>query len=160
MNVRGNIKSSVKAFICGALIANLSVGSIMSASAASSVRGQSLIFSNSGYNYSACNIINTGSDSNGNYATASTTISVTNGSSMPAGQMGACATIYDRSGRYISSSGIRYNSANVVSIARPITIRNITGSTAYYSMGYVEVWNGNGYTAFYPDRSPNLNDYS
>lgn len=51
MNVRGNIKSSVKAFICGALIANLSVGSIMSASAASSARGQSNSSTSNGYTY-------------------------------------------------------------------------------------------------------------
>lgn len=105
-------------------------------------------------------MISTGSDSQGKFATASTICNIVKGSPVQAGQMGANASIYDRNGHYISSSGMRYNSANVTSIAKPLTIRNITGSTAYYSDGYVEVWNGDGYTTFFPGRSPNLNDYS
>lgn len=159
MGLKNNFKNSVKAFICGALIANLSVGSIMSASATSSAQGQKLTFSDTGYNYNACNIIATGSDSKGRFATASTTISITNGSSMPAGQMGACAFLYNSSGSYIDSSSIKYSSANVTSIAVPVTERTITYS-AYYSYGYVEVWNGSGYSSYQPYRSPNLSDFS
>lgn len=47
MGLKNNIKNSVKAFICGALIANLSVGALISANAGSSNSG--LVYNFSDY---------------------------------------------------------------------------------------------------------------
>lgn len=160
MGFKNNIKGSVKAFICGALIANLSVGAMISANAKSSAQGATLYYSEYGYNYNATNIISTGSDSKGKYAIASTNVSGSGGQSIPPGYMGVMARIYDRNGRYIDSSNIKYNSAGVSSMSVSVTTRDITSSQAFYSEGIVEAYYGDGYRARIPGRTPNLNDYT
>ena len=159
MALRNNIKGSVKAFICGALIANLSVGAMISANAKSSATSQTISKTVNGVNYSYNNIISTGSDSNGMYATAGT--SVGSGKASAAGMMGARPHLYDdRSGLIIKSGEWKYNNSNVYSILNTVTVRNYLNPPPVYSYGEVKLWNGYDYNTEKTLKTPSINDYT
>lgn len=159
MGLKNNIKNSVKAFICGALIANLSVGSIMSASAKSSATGQSYSKTVNQVTYTYNNIISTGSDNNGMYATAGTSVSSNKVST--SGMMGARPRIFHGgSGIIIKDGEWKYNSGKVYSILNTVTLRDYLNPPPVYSYGEVRLWNGYDYNTEPTLRSPSINDYT
>ncbi len=158
MGLKNNIKNSVKAFICGALIANLSVGALISANAGSSNSSLVYNFSDYGHTYNAWNNMTTGSDSNGKYATAATSISCT--TSVSGVTMGVQPRVYDSAGNLKTYGEWKYNSDGVSAMMFSQTYRIISGSPAFYSQGYVQVWMGTGYHTYGTYRTPNLNDYT
>lgn len=91
MGLRNNIKSSINAFICGALIANLSVGSLISASAWSRSSGTTVFATVGNYEYGSYYYIISGRDGRGNYATGGSVIEVQSGGTPPSGHMAAMA---------------------------------------------------------------------
>lgn len=158
--VKNNVKSSIKAFICGTLMGALSMGSVAAVNAQSSANSGSFTVSHGGYSYNSYNTIITGSDSQGKYATGGTVIGSVGGVTVPAGYMGSRARLYSESGSLAYYSDWRYSSSGTITMYNTKTARNFSGSPAFYSQGQIKVWMGTDYYTYGTYKTPNLNDYT
>lgn len=158
--VKNNVKSSIKAFICGTLMGALSMGSVAAVNAQSTATGNTRNYTLNGYSYSAYNMIVTGSNSDGKYATASTILSH-NGTGLPTGYMGSRPRLYEAStGIVIKYGSWKYNSNGTLSMLNPVTVSGYVNPPTVYSQGEVELWNGDGYDTYYTYRTPNSSNFT
>jgi hypothetical protein len=78
----------------------------------------------------------------------------TNGSSVPAGWIGASTDIDRSDGALCTSSGWSYN--NVAEYNWDNIVQNYCGAHYYYGIGATKGYNGGGYTGYYTNQTVNL----
>jgi len=108
------------------------------------VNGQSYKFNSSVWNRSL---------SSGNTVEAVAQVKTTNKKAVEVGYMGAQARLYTSGGALKCTSGVEYNTAKAQNI---YVYSSRTSSSGYfYSQSKVYLYNGNGYTTYTANKSPN-----
>lgn len=89
----------------------------------------------------------------GNTIEAVAEVKTSNGNNAPAGYMGAQARLYTSSGSLMYASSTVYNSSAVINIYAYSS--RTTSSGYFYSQTRASFYNGNGYTTYTANKSPN-----
>jgi hypothetical protein len=69
--------------------------------------------------------------------------------------MGASARLYSSTG-LCATAPIGYNDVATNTFSSLLVGHNGCGTGNYYSQGYTEVYNGNGYSGYYTNQSPKV----
>ena len=101
------------------------------------------------YSYEYYSQIDSGND------TAASAIQTTDESNTPVSQMGAAGHLYEADTSLCEVSGWQYNDSVFWAWAA-LTSGSFCGSGYYYSSGFVRAYNGDGYTTYQTDTSPQL----
>lgn len=102
-----------------------------------------------GYSYGYLAGIDNGSN------IAESQIETTNGSNAPVGQMGAAAHLFAADTSLCKVSGWQYNGSPFWAFVA-WTNGSYCGSGYYYSSGFVKAYNGDGYTTYQTNSTPQL----
>lgn len=86
---------------------------------------------------------------------ADSDIQTTDESNAPVGQMGAAAHLYAADTSLCEVSGWQYNGNDFWAFSA-LTNGSYCGSGYYYSSGFVRAYNGDGYTTYQTDSTPQL----
>lgn len=106
-----------------------------------------------GYSYDYCSSIWNRYFTTGNTIEAVAEVITTNRKNAPAGYMGAQARLYNSSGTLVYSSSMVYNSSPVINVYA--YSERTTSSGYFYAQSKVSFYNGNGYTSYTANKSPN-----
>jgi len=109
-----------------------------------------------GYTYDSWHEIWIDKGSTPNTAMGYTEVKTSNLSNAPAGYMGTSAYLYNSAGTLIANTGWKYNSSSA-NMLYSLTQSTTTKGT-YYSHGYTQAYNGNGYHTYRANRSPNMSN--
>lgn len=153
---RGRVRSRSRRTAAIVFTAGLSLGAgIATASATTSASGQVGYYTVDGIGYANQSFVE--APLNGYDAYAYTGVWTTGGENVASGWMGVLPRLYQADGALCAqNSGYSYNSGAASGIY--IGKYGSCGTAyAYYSYGVTESWNGNGYSAFFSFRSPNVN---
>ena len=142
------VKTVVLIFIFGAI----SSFAAFSALAYSYSQSSNLYFSNNGYYYYNYAMITVDSD----YATGNSAIDVQGSGTVPTGYIGAQGRLYSSSGTLMQVGSTYYNSVAASGLSSGTGRCYSTGT--FYSKGITYAYNGNGYTTYWTNQSPNLSN--
>jgi hypothetical protein len=144
--IKRNIRKIVSTFVCGIV---LGLGTTaFAATYTSSIWGYYGPFV--GYSYK-----NKADCADSTRVYASTTVSSQGTSSVPAGYMGAKASLYKNDALYEYTS-MYYTTTAAVSTSVPTSGGTNAPSGTYYSKGITAAYNGNGYSTYYTYQSPSI----
>lgn len=106
-----------------------------------------------GYSYDYCSSVWERGFTSGHTLEAVAEVITTNRTNAPTGYMGAQARLYTSSGTLLYSSNMVYNSSPVINV---YAYSDRTTNTGYfYAQSKVSFYNGNGYSSYVANRSPN-----
>lgn len=86
-------------------------------------------------------------------------VSVSSSETIPIGYMGCQVQIFSATepGHFVTISDMRYNSTACPAMSSLVQLTDVSQSDGYfYSIGYVELFNGNGYSELTTTRTPNI----
>lgn len=106
-----------------------------------------------GYSYDYCSSVWERGFTSGHTLEAVAQVFTTNRKNAPAGYMGAQARLYTSSGTLMYSSSMVYNDSPVINVYAYSA--RTTSSGYFYAQSKVSFYNGNGYTSYIANRSPN-----
>lgn len=143
------IRKKLGMIIALATILVLTMGTVAFASASSSWQYKTVYSHSYKYRSTIC----TRSLSTGNTIEAVAEVMTSDGSNAPTGYMGAQARLYTSTGDLKYASSTVYNSSNVINIYA--YSKSTSASGYFYAQTKASFYNGNGYTAYTANRSPN-----
>lgn len=125
--------------------------------AASSVQSDYGYYSVYGYDYQNYSTIRMSNYAGYRYAYASTGVSCTSTTSVPAGYFGAKSRIYDVNGQVVIESSYTFSNGPAGSWYAPtVSTSGFDGGTLYYSKGATAAYNGDGYDYYVTFQTPFL----
>lgn len=146
--LKKNLRLIISTFIVGILFGSL-MSTVFAATATSNSKSIGPV---NGYSYTNYAQISTDSG----YIGARTSISKVGTGNVPTGYMGSLARAY-KDGAVCTETSMLYNDEPLNGIGSSIVGHSGCGSGVYHSQGKTEVYNGNGYSTYYTNLTPNLN---
>lgn len=144
-------RKGIKSIVSFLVIAVMVFSSSLSAYASTSSDWQTKTVY--GYSYDYCSSVWERGFTSGHTLEAVAEVITTNRKNAPAGYMGAQARLYTSSGTLKYSSSMVYNDSPVINVYAYSA--RTTSSGYFYAQSKVSFYNGNGYTSYIANRSPN-----
>lgn len=153
---------TIKSFVCGLIVSTTLCAGAMIANALSTSKSAMHYSSANSIRYESYNSVTTGENAYGSkYASAYTSISATNASSLQGGACGVYPRLYNGKGTLVAyNNDWSYSSSNSSGIGSTAMAFDVDTSVSYFSNGKIRMWTNNGYAETIIYQSPNLSDFT